>query len=149
MMIAFAPVPVLTATSNTQFPGTMPASTLERPQRLSSLVQYREHMSVEIEGLDELEGELEELVNRLEQAGGELPMSELFTPDFMQSYTEFESLRTFMDASPWAIDSAEDFEAIPAAEFDQYVDEHSDFASWDAMLRAAGREYVLREVAER
>lgn len=121
----------------------------ERPQLLSSLVQYRGNMSVEIEGLDELEGELEELVDRLERTGGELPMSKLFTPDFMQSYTEFDTLRTFMDASPWAIDSAEDFEAIPAAEFDRYVDDHTDFASWDAMLRAAGREYVLREIADR
>lgn len=105
-------------------------------------------MSVEIEGLEDLKEELQGLAERLEQAGGELPMTVLFTDNFMKSFTEFTSLEEFFDESPWRVESDDDFEAIPADEFDAYVDKHTDFDSWDAMLRAAGREYILREVAE-
>lgn len=105
-------------------------------------------MSVEIEGLEDLEEELQGLAERLEQAGGEIPMTELFTDNFMTSYTEFSSLEEFFDESPWVVESESDFEAIPADKFDTYVDKHTDFDSWDAMLHAAGREYILREVAE-
>lgn len=47
------------------------------------------------------------------------------------------------------IESEADFDAIPADEIDIYVGEHTDFVSWVAMLQAAGREYLLREMAER
>lgn len=106
-------------------------------------------MSVEIEGFDEFEGELGDLVDRLERIGGELPMTDLYPPVFMRTYTEFGCFRAFMDASPWLIESAEDFDSIPSIAFDRYVSEHTDFASWDAMLRVAGREYVLRQIATR
>jgi hypothetical protein len=104
-------------------------------------------MSVQINGLEGLGQELEDLVERIEQAGGEVPMDELFTEDFMQSYTEFRSLEEFFAESPWRVESGSDFEDIPVDEFDSYVDEHTDFDSWDAMLQAGGREYFLREAA--
>lgn len=106
-------------------------------------------MSVEIEGLEDLEEELQGLAERLERAGGEISMNELFTDSFMKSYTEFDSLDEFFAESPWVVESESDFENIPADEIDAYVENRTDFESWDAMLRAGGREYVFREAADR
>lgn len=99
-------------------------------------------MSVEITGLDEL-GDLR---NRLDSVGGEVPMRELFPPDFMQNYTEFDSFDEFLEASRWEIETQEDFERIPSDQFDDYVAERTGFDSWETMLSAAGREYVMRQV---
>lgn len=104
-------------------------------------------MSIEIEGIEELEAELQGLADRLEQSGGEIPMDDLFTEDFMESYTEFDSIEAFLDESPWYVESESDFESIPADDFDVFVDEHTDFDSWETMVQAAGREYVLRQAA--
>lgn len=104
-------------------------------------------MSVQIDGLDELDHELENVLSQIEEAGGEVPMEELFTEDFMRSYTDFRDLETFFAESPWTVESESDFEEIPIAEFDAYVDEHTDFDLWDAMLQTGGREYFLRKTA--
>lgn len=99
-------------------------------------------MSVEITGLGDVEG----LADRLESLGGEIPVGELFTPDFMQNYTEFDTFEQFLDDSKWEIATQEDFERIPEDEFDEYVDENTGFDSWETMLSVAGREYVMRQL---
>lgn len=101
-------------------------------------------MSVEISGLDDLEDSISELVERVESFGGELPMDELFAEDFMQAYTEFDTFERFLEESWWSVESQEDFERLPADEFDRYIDEHTGFNDWETMLRAAGREYIMR-----
>lgn len=97
-------------------------------------------MAVEITGFDDLDGVRE----RVESSGGEVPTAELFTPDFMQNYTEFASFEAFLDESPWTVETRADLEAIPTAELDAYVGEHTGFDSWETMLAVGGREYVLR-----
>lgn len=97
-------------------------------------------MAVEITGFDDLDGFRE----RVESSEGEVPMTDLFTPDFMQNYTEFTTFDAFLDRSPWPVETQEDFEAIPADELDAYVRERTGFDSWETMLSVAGREYVLR-----
>jgi hypothetical protein len=99
-------------------------------------------MSVEITGFEEL-GDLRD---RLDSAGGEVPMTELFPPDFMTNYTEFEDFDQFLERSRWEIETQADFEEIPEDQFDEYVDERTGFDSWETMLSAAGREYVMRQV---
>lgn len=102
-------------------------------------------MSIEVQGLDDLSDELERFQRRLEEVGGDIPMEDLFTDGFMLAYTDCDSLEAFFAASPWTVESQADFEAIPAAEFDEYVDAQTDFDSWEAMVRAGVREYILRQ----
>lgn len=97
-------------------------------------------MAVEITGFDDL-GEVRE---RVESSNGEVPMAELFTPNFMQNYTDFESFEAFLERSPWTVETQSDFETIPAGELDAYVRERTGFDSWETMLSVGGREYVLR-----
>lgn len=103
-------------------------------------------MTVEIKGLDGLESELSNLQNRIESLGGEVPMQELFTDEFMENYTEFGTFEEFLEESRWNVETQEDFERIPEDEFDGYVDEKTGFDSWEMMLSVAGREYVMRQI---
>lgn len=106
-------------------------------------------MSVEIEGFEELEDELDRLQEQLEGLDGEnaVAFPELFPENFMATYTEFESITAFFDASPWTVESDEDFEHIPEDAFDEYVDEHTGFDDWETMLSVAAREWVSRKLA--
>lgn len=97
-------------------------------------------MAVEITVFDEID----DVRERVESSGGEVPMAELFTSDFMQNYTEFESFEAFLDESPWAVETQAEFETIPTEELDAYVEERTGFDSWETMLSVGGREYVLR-----
>ena len=103
-------------------------------------------MSVQIEGFEELADQLEELSASLD-GEQDIPMEELFTNGFMATNTEFNSISGFFEESPWAIESEEDFQNIDEGEFDQYVDQHTGFNSWEAMLSAAAREWLTRQVS--
>lgn len=106
-------------------------------------------MSVHIEGLDELEGRLQELRTTADSASGshEIPMDELLPADFMQTHTEFESLEEFFEESPWTVDTKEDFQSIPGDEFDGYVERNTGFSDWDSMLSAAAREWIAQQIS--
>lgn len=106
-------------------------------------------MSVEIHGFEDLVDELDDLQERSGAVDGEqsVSMAELFPADFMQTHTEFESIQAFLETSPWTVESDADFQAIPEDRFDEYVDDHTGFSSWEAMLTAAAREWILRELA--
>lgn len=97
-------------------------------------------MAVEITCFDEIDSVRE----RVESSGGAVPVTELFTPGFMQNYTEFASFEAFLDGIPWSVETQADLEAIPADELDAYVRDHTGFDSWTTMLSVGGREYVLR-----
>ena len=105
-------------------------------------------MSVRIEVFEGLEEQLRELTDAHESVDGshEIPMDELFPPDFMRTYTGFDSLEDFFDKSSWTVETREDFEQIPEKDFDEYVHRHTGFSEWDSMLTAAGREWITRQI---
>lgn len=105
-------------------------------------------MSVQIEGFEELADELDRLGDRVQSVdgGNTVPIQELFPVDFMTTYTEFGSIEQFFEESPWDVETDEDFERIPEGKFDAYVDDHTGFSSWEAMLSAAAREWVSRRL---
>lgn len=103
-------------------------------------------MSVQIEGFEELADQLEELHDSLD-LDQDIPMDELFTDGFMATNTEFDSISEFFEKSPWTIESEEDFRNIDEDEFARYVDKHTGFSSWEAMLSAAAREWLTRQIS--
>lgn len=106
------------------------------------------HMSVRIQGFEEFTDELDQLQERAESINGEteVSMAELFPPDFMQTYTNYESIAEFFERSPWTVETENDLQQIPEKKFDAYIDEHTGFSSWDAMLSAAAREWVVQQL---
>lgn len=105
-------------------------------------------MSVQIEGFEEYTDTLAELQEKFDGDPNELeiPMGELFPDTFMRAHTEFESIDSLFDDSPWGIDSEADLRQIPEAEFDEYIDMHTGFSSWEAMLTVAAREWITRQL---
>jgi hypothetical protein len=103
-------------------------------------------MSVQIEGFEALAEQMDDLSASLD-VDQDIPMEELFTDGFMATNTEFDSISDFFEESPWTIESEEDFQSIDEDEFDRYVDKHTGFSSWEAMLSAAAREWLTRQMS--
>ena len=99
-------------------------------------------------GLDDLQKELSEMARRAEELDGthEVPLDELMSRSFMQKHSRFSSFDQFLDASPFTVETSEDFDAIPDAEMDDYVSSVTDFDSWEDMLDEATQEYISRKM---
>lgn len=101
-----------------------------------------------VEGLDELQNELERLERNAKELDGtnEVPLSELFNPRFMRKYTEFNSIEDMFEQSEWTVESEQDLNAVPERQFDMYVREHTQFSDSDEMMKVAGEEWITSEM---
>ena len=100
-------------------------------------------MGVEIEGLDELQNQLEQLAN----FGDGIPMTELFDEEFMLMYTEFASFDKLLEEGKWDVESQEDFEAIPQDEFDEYIDTNTEFPDWETMMQTGATRHIEEKLS--
>jgi hypothetical protein len=77
-------------------------------------------MAMKIEGLEQLQRELQELSQKVEALAGEreVSLSELFPDEFMLLHTDFDSIDSMFEASSFTITSQEDFAAIPDDQWD-------------------------------
>ncbi|MBX0294976.1 hypothetical protein [Haloarcula nitratireducens] len=73
-----------------------------------------------------------------------LSLAELFTREFMQEYTDFESIEEFWSHSPWEIRSRADVEQIPDNPLDGYVDKHTEFSDAEEMDWVAGTAWAAK-----
>ena len=103
---------------------------------------------IKISGLDDLQKKLKEMAKRAKELDGthQVPLKDLLTGEFMRKHSRFSSFRRFLDASPFKVETSEDFDAIPDAEMDAYVSSETDFDSWEDMLSDATQEYVSRKM---
>lgn len=103
-------------------------------------------MPVEVKGFDRFDDLLHDFERDLENSGGEVPVDDLLPPEFMRSYSDFDSFSELLAQSRWDVTDTDDFEAIPGNEFDDYVDEHTKFGDWETMLTVAAREYLMSQM---
>ena len=103
---------------------------------------------IQFSGLDDLQKELEKMSRLGEELDGthEVPLDDLLARSFMRKHSRFSSFEKFLDASPFTVETPEDFEAIPDAEMDAYVSSVTDFDSWEDMLGEATQEYISRKM---
>jgi hypothetical protein len=64
----------------------------------------------------------------------------------MRRYTDFPTIQAMADASGFKIESQQDFEAIPDADWDAFVRSRTRFQTWQDMQAKAGEEYVVRRL---
>lgn len=100
-------------------------------------------MSVRIEGSKQFR----EAVDRVALEGDErnVNLSDLFPDRFVQSHTEFGNIEEFFRGSPKEIRDDTNIGEMSTPEFDEYVAAHTGFDSWESMLSAGVREWVLRQ----
>ena len=104
---------------------------------------------MEIKGLDELQRELQRMAEKAHDLDGThtVTVAQLLTPAFIQAHTrEYNTGQEWFDASPFKVETMEDLEAIPDAEWDAYVRSTTDFASWEEMLAEAAKELIERQL---
>lgn len=105
-------------------------------------------MSLKIKGLDELQNRLKKMSDGAKELEGEhqVAMPDLLTKLFVSSHTSFKDAQELFDNSGFKIESQEDFQAIPDADWDKYIADVSDFDNWEQMLQAATVEYAQRKM---
>jgi hypothetical protein len=101
-----------------------------------------------IEGLDELQRNLEELGDRASQIHGrqEVPLNELLTAGFLAKHSRFLSVDEMFKASGFKVETSEDFAKIPDDEWEHFVQQNTTFATWHDMLSAAGTEWAQKKL---
>ena len=87
---------------------------------------------------------LKRLQENLEQIGGthNVPLLELLSPPFMSKHTDYSTFEAMLEASPFKVETAEDFKAIPDEEWEVYVRKATRFDSWQEMQKEAGVEWL-------
>ena len=93
-------------------------------------------MEASIEGLDETISMLEGLQDQIEDLEGEhqVPFDELFSPEFMSTNTNFETIDQMIVESGFKVETSEDFENIPDEIWDEFVSKWTRFENWSEML---------------
>lgn len=100
-------------------------------------------MGFKIKGLDKLQKNVKELSKH-----DHVSFAELFNPDFMKANTDFSTLEEMFAQSGFKVDTAEDFKAIPDAEWEVFITARTKFESWLEMQRVAGKAHMDKIVAK-
>jgi len=103
-------------------------------------------MGIRITGLDEFQRKLERLSRNAQNVSGPVTLDDLFPPEFMHRYTDFPTIQAMADASGFKVESQQDLEAIPDADWDAFVRSHTRFQTWQDMQAKGGEEYVVRRL---
>ncbi|MFC3477375.1 hypothetical protein [Halobacterium litoreum] len=89
---------------------------------------------------------VDEMHERASSLDGDAAFEEVFTPGFMQRYTEVESFEAFLAESEWDVSSKADFADVSESEFDEYVAERTRFGDWEEMMGRASEEWMARQM---
>ncbi len=97
-------------------------------------------------------GEVSKRLNDLAQRARDLdgqhsvPLPELMPPDFVSGCSSFATVDELFAASPFKLDSPEDFKAIPDAEWDEFIAANTSFTSWEEMQGAAVKAWTAKRL---
>ena len=105
-------------------------------------------MSVKIKGLDGVKKELDKTTKQVRNVGNKKKISygELFPNSFISRFTNFKTIDEMFDKNSFKIESLEDLEAIPDAEWDNFIRENTKFDSWGKMQETAFGEWTSKKI---
>ncbi|MDU6361808.1 MAG: hypothetical protein E6590_17900 [Clostridiales bacterium] len=90
---------------------------------------------------------LNDLQKKLNSASGNVSFGELFNQNFMQEYTNFNTIGELFKNGGFEISTQEDLENIPLDEFNAYLRTVSKFSDWNQMKQQAGILYLKRKLS--
>ena len=103
---------------------------------------------VDMREMSRLTSRLRRLAEKAQALDGEhsISLSELCPPAFMARFTDFRTLEEMFDASGFAVETPEDFAAIPDSEWDAFISNVTRFPDWRAMQKKAVVEWARRRL---
>lgn len=107
---------------------------------------------MEFKGFDEFEKQLKNLERSVERVANKYDgststdISELLNVEFMSKHTEFGDWEEWLGSGGFTVKTQEDFDNLPENKVDAYVQETSDFDSWQDMLEEAASELISSEL---
>jgi len=107
-----------------------------------------DNVEIEISAEFKLSPEGEEFLDRLEKIDGthNVPVTELFSPEFMKRYSTFLDFETMVKKSGFEDQILDDFSKIPAEEWDEYISKSTEFSSWEEMKNTAAEEWAKTQL---
>jgi hypothetical protein len=93
-------------------------------------------------------GGLKKLAKNARELGGkrQVKLTDLMTPEFVSNCSNFRDLEHLFDESGFVVESQEDFKAIPDTVWEEFIVKNTSFDSWEAMQKAAGAEYMKKNL---
>ncbi|PTX14855.1 hypothetical protein SAMN04488598_13824 [Halanaerobium congolense] len=104
---------------------------------------------INMEGLDELQENLDDLERRAEEVEGdhEVRLDELLDENFMNNYTNYVTFDEMIDESEFEFETEEEFEGVlETDEWNVFIENNSVFNSWDDMVKKAGAEWTAKNL---
>ncbi|MCO1601913.1 hypothetical protein [Desulfosporosinus nitroreducens] len=97
--------------------------------------------------LDRLAENLEKNAEKSEQKLGMVSFTDLFTPSFMSTYTQFANFGELLTVGKFNVNSLEDFMALLNDDFDLFIKKKTKFKNWDEMQSTAVSDYFKKQEA--
>ncbi len=103
---------------------------------------------MKISGLDQLSKTLDQIAKRAESLNGKhsVPMTDLFTDEFMSGNTRFQNLEEFFLTGGFNTSSQKAFEEIPEETLNGYVAVETLFGTWQEFMAAAGEQWAKNKL---
>ncbi|WP_373032951.1 hypothetical protein [Sulfurovum sp.] len=91
---------------------------------------------------------LKKLAKNAEAMSGtnQVKLKDLMTPKFISKCSNFNDIEHLFNESGFAVESKEDFEAIPDDKWNEFIVENTSFSSWEEMQKEAGAIYVKEQL---
>ncbi len=105
---------------------------------------------MKIKGLDKLQNKLKILEKNAKKTDGHnsIPFNELFSYEFMNENTNFDSISDFFRNTGIEVNTQEEFQELDERILDDAVVRFSQFNSWDEMVHEAGAVYIHKKLFE-
>lgn len=99
-----------------------------------------------LDGFDELNKKLDEMQQAAEELEGEneVRLDELISDSFIRKHSTFQSFSDFSEQDIFK--RYDSFEAIPQQELDDFIDQTTDFSSFNDLLENATVDYTRRRL---
>lgn len=62
--------------------------------------------------------------------------------ELVRSHSKFQDMDSLFAASPFQIETKEQFDNIPVRDLDAYIRSNTSFGSWNEMVHQAGEEWI-------
>lgn len=95
--------------------------------------------------LNSLTEKIEKNAEKPNQGLGMVSFTDLFTPAFMSTYTQFANFGELLVGGKYTVNSLGDFLALLNEDFDKFIKKTTKFKSWEEMQSTAVADYMKKK----